>query len=135
MAELVRRCEQAWARVAVEVGRMLPFGRTVDCDVHRRLRLSEQGFPPRMAASLPARPAWKPYLYKGKQQVRLDVVETVTAVGSGQKGCPDAEHERWAVFGTVTCAAAVSGLPELRISFSSPRKVRIDFITKNSGFT
>eukprot|EP00053_Salpingoeca_punica_P006584 m.61891 g.61891 ORF g.61891 m.61891 type:complete len:461 (+) comp13755_c0_seq1:108-1490(+) len=60
-------------------------------------------------------PAWKPVLFKGKQQVTLTIVETVSAVQYDKPDIPDICR----VSGTVFCKAELEGIPQVSLVFTS----------------
>ncbi|ELR23507.1 adaptor complexes medium subunit family protein [Acanthamoeba castellanii str. Neff] len=63
-----------------------------------------------------SRPAWKPYLYKGKPRLEFMIREEVKASQYDSDTVPDA----WQVHGTIFCKADIEGLPEITVTLSLP---------------
>eukprot|EP00928_Gymnodinium_smaydae_P014383 TRINITY_DN15258_c0_g1_i2.p1 TRINITY_DN15258_c0_g1~~TRINITY_DN15258_c0_g1_i2.p1 ORF type:complete len:739 (+),score=148.48 TRINITY_DN15258_c0_g1_i2:277-2493(+) len=92
----------------------IPFGSPTNTNYHL-LRMVRHGFPNKGEEETRQRsPAWKPYLYKGKQKLRLSIVETVHCMLYGK-----AEYEDDCfIAGTIYCCADVSGIPEIILPIS-----------------
>lgn len=76
--------------------------------------MTRQGFPPTDQVSQ-KRPAWKPYLYKGKQQIEFTIQEAIDCVMYDNPAKPDTYN----VYGRIMCKAELEGLPEVTV-FMSP---------------
>eukprot|EP01133_Synstelium_polycarpum_P007976 gene7976-9371_t len=75
----------------------------------------KSGFPPNETFN-PRRPAWKPFVHKGKQQLDFIISETIQAV---QYDSP-ATTDSCKVFGALFCKADLEGMPEVSAYLTTP---------------
>jgi AP-5 complex subunit mu-1 len=60
------------------------------------------------------RPTWRPYLYRGKQLLRLHIGEEIRAVQYDKHTIKDEFH----IGGRIECEAALEGMPEVTIALT-----------------
>ncbi|KAH7279226.1 hypothetical protein KP509_37G011400 [Ceratopteris richardii] len=70
-------------------------------------------------------PAWKPYLYRGKQRILFTVSEMVSAALYDRDNVPDSIS----IAGQVNCRAELEGLPDVTIPFSYPNSTKLESFT------
>ena len=78
----------------------------------------KQGFP-LTDQLLQKRPAWKPYFFKGKQQIEFRLQESINCVMYDNP----ARTDTWNVSGRIMCKAELEGLPEVTVFISSTQEV------------
>lgn len=67
-------------------------------------------------------PAWKPYLYKGKQRVMLTIHEIINAAMYDRDEIPD----KISVSGQINCRAELEGLPDVSFPLAGSNKAHIE---------
>lgn len=88
----------------------MPFGTLIDLNYSNISAIKANGFS--SAETPPAdrkQPAWKPYLYRGKQRVLFTIHETVNAAMYDRDEIPDSIL----MSGQVNCRAELEGLPDV----------------------
>jgi len=98
---------------------MMPFGTPSDTSMANVKAIKRTGFPPNLPVPLSVdikRPAWKPYLHKGKQRLEFLIREELKASQYDSEAIPNV----WQVHGTIFCKAEIEGLPEITVSLSIP---------------
>ncbi|XP_059632605.1 AP-5 complex subunit mu [Cornus florida] len=88
----------------------MPFGTPLDLNYSNISAIKVNGF---TSSDLPPadrrQPAWKPYLYRGKQRVLFTIIETVHAAMYDRDEIPDSIS----ISGQVNCRAELEGLPDV----------------------
>eukprot|EP01090_Pellita_catalonica_P023347 TRINITY_DN9553_c0_g1_i1.p1 TRINITY_DN9553_c0_g1~~TRINITY_DN9553_c0_g1_i1.p1 ORF type:complete len:472 (+),score=52.33 TRINITY_DN9553_c0_g1_i1:1-1416(+) len=117
---------QQMAQVQTYISAMMPFGSPVDTNL-ANIENIHNGFPAQ--EDLPQglkRPAWKPYLYKGKQRMRFVVRENIQAAQYDDKAISDT----WNVHGTILCCADLENLPEVTVEVDLPKDpaIKVEYI-------
>ncbi|KAG6668253.1 hypothetical protein CIPAW_01G157200 [Carya illinoinensis] len=88
----------------------MPFGTPLDLSHSNIFTIKVNGF---SSSDLPPpdlkQPAWKPYLYKGKQRMLFTVHETIHAAMYDRDEIPD----NISVSGQINCRAELEGLPDV----------------------
>ncbi|KAL5541720.1 hypothetical protein UlMin_009430 [Ulmus minor] len=88
----------------------MPFGTPLDLNYSNIFSMKVNGF---SASDLPPsdlkQPAWKPYLYKGKQRVFFTIHEIVNAAMYDRDEIPDS----LSISGQINCRAELEGLPDV----------------------
>ncbi|KAF5465591.1 hypothetical protein F2P56_015580 [Juglans regia] len=88
----------------------MPFGTPLDLSYSNIFTIKVNGF---SSSDLPPpdlkQPAWKPYLYKGKQRMLFTVHETIHAAMYDRDEIPD----NISVSGQINCRAELEGLPDV----------------------
>ncbi|KAG6593929.1 AP-5 complex subunit mu [Cucurbita argyrosperma subsp. argyrosperma] len=101
----------------------MPFGTPLDLSYSNIFSIKANGFsssdPP--PADL-KQPAWKPYLYKGKQRVLLTIHEIINAAMYDRDEIPD----KISVSGQINCRAELEGLPDVSFPLAGLNKARIE---------
>lgn len=70
-------------------------------------------------------PAWKPYLYKGKQRILFTIHETIHAAMYDR----DEISDTMSVSGQINCRAELEGLPDVSFPLSGLNKAHIEFLS------
>ncbi|XP_052190908.1 AP-5 complex subunit mu isoform X2 [Diospyros lotus] len=70
-------------------------------------------------------PAWKPYLYKGKQRIIFTIHEAVHAAMYDRDDLPDT----LSIFGQVNCRAELEGLPDVSFPMTGLDMARIEVLS------
>ncbi|KAH9608909.1 hypothetical protein KSS87_017026 [Heliosperma pusillum] len=70
-------------------------------------------------------PAWKPYLYRGKQRMLLTICETINAAMYDRDEIPDSIS----VAGLVNCRAELEGLPDVSFPLSGLNNSNIEVLS------
>ncbi|XP_048440449.1 AP-5 complex subunit mu [Pyrus x bretschneideri] len=88
----------------------MPFGTPLDLSFPNIVSIRVNGF---SSSDLPPadlkQPAWKPYLYKGRQRILFSVHETVHAALYDRDEIPDSIS----ISGQINCRAELEGLPDV----------------------
>ncbi|GAA0156426.1 hypothetical protein LIER_13931 [Lithospermum erythrorhizon] len=88
----------------------MPFGTLIDLNYSNISAIKANGF---SSAEVPPldrkQPAWKPYLFRGKQRVLFTIHETVYAAMYDRDEIPD----NISISGQVNCRAELEGLPDV----------------------
>lgn len=108
---------------------MLPvshIGTPLDLSYSNLTAIRTNGFSP---ADVPPadckQPAWKPYLYKGKQRLLFTVHETVNAAMYDRDEIPDS----LSILGQVNCRAELEGLPDVLFPLTGLDSKRIEILS------
>jgi len=70
-------------------------------------------------------PAWKPYLYRGKQRILFTIYETINAAMYDHDEIPDSIS----ITGLVNCRAELEGLPDVSFPLSGLNSSRIEVLS------
>ncbi|KAI5654200.1 hypothetical protein M9H77_31387 [Catharanthus roseus] len=70
-------------------------------------------------------PAWKPYLYRGKQRILFTIHETVHAAMYDRDEIPDSIS----ISGQVNCRAELEGLPDVSFPLSGLESARVELLS------
>uniref|UniRef100_A0A9I9DN44 MHD domain-containing protein n=1 Tax=Cucumis melo TaxID=3656 RepID=A0A9I9DN44_CUCME len=101
----------------------MPFGTPLDLSYTNIFSIKVNGFsssdPPPADVK---QPAWKPYLYKGKQRVILTIHEIINAAMYDRDEIPD----KISVSGQINCRAELEGLPDVSFPLAGSNKARIE---------
>ncbi|KAF8023838.1 hypothetical protein BT93_F1118 [Corymbia citriodora subsp. variegata] len=104
----------------------MPFGTPLDLNASNIFTIKLNGF---SSADLPPadvkQPAWKPYLYKGKQKILFTIHETVAAALYDRDEIPDSIS----VSGQVNCRAELEGLPDVSLPLTGLNSSRIESLS------
>ncbi|XP_013681567.2 AP-5 complex subunit mu isoform X1 [Brassica napus] len=104
----------------------MPFGTPLDLSLSNIFAMKANGFssaePPHQDLK---QPAWKPYLYKGKQRLLFTIHETINAAMYDRDEIPDSVS----VAGQINCRAELEGLPDVSFPLAGLSKARIDSIS------
>lgn len=104
----------------------MPFGTPLDLNASNIFTIKLNGF---SSADLPPadvkQPAWKPYLYKGKQKILFTIHETVAAALYDRDEIPDSIS----VSGQVNCRAELEGLPDVSLPLIGLNSNRIESLS------
>eukprot|EP00249_Psilotum_nudum_P020198 c27600_g1_i1 orf=232-2142(+) len=104
----------------------MPFGTPLDLSVLNLSSLRINGF---SALDIPPtdqkQPAWKPYLYKGKQKILLTIAETVTAALYDR----DDVLDMLSLSGQINCRADLEGIPDVSLSIACPSSTKYESFT------
>ncbi|ONK61661.1 uncharacterized protein A4U43_C08F32270 [Asparagus officinalis] len=101
----------------------MPFGTPLDLNISNNFAIRMTGF---STSDLPPadlkQPAWKPYLYKGRQRILFTIHETIYASMYDREEILDAIS----VSGQVNCRAELEGLPDVSFPLMGLRFARVD---------
>ncbi|KAL1372599.1 hypothetical protein HN51_002718 [Arachis hypogaea] len=101
----------------------MPFGTPLDLNYSNIFNIKANGF---SASDLPPadqkQPAWKPYLYKGKQRVLFTIHETVHAALYDRDEIPDIIS----ISGQLNCRADLEGLPDVSLPLSGVNTANLE---------
>jgi len=89
--------------------KIAPFGKPMDTNMSNICSMVRMGFPSMDSVGTTKRPAWKPYLYKGKQKVEFLVQDRIQCVQYDKEKIPDV----WNVSGSIMCKADLENFPEV----------------------
>ncbi|KAN0047989.1 hypothetical protein ACTA71_002380 [Dictyostelium dimigraforme] len=87
---------------------IIPFGQPIDTNFNNVKAMIRQGFPS-VETFQQKRPAWKPFLHKGKQQLDFIISETIQCILYDNPSIPDVSK----VSGSLFCKADLEGMPEV----------------------
>uniref|UniRef100_A0A5B7B9A0 Putative AP-5 complex subunit mu isoform X2 n=1 Tax=Davidia involucrata TaxID=16924 RepID=A0A5B7B9A0_DAVIN len=108
------------------VSSSMPFGTPLDLSYSNISAIKTYGFAP---SDLPPadrkQPAWKPYLYKGKQRMLFTIQETVHAAMYDRDEIPDSIS----ISGQVNCRAELEGLPDVSFPLTGLDTTRIEVLS------
>ncbi|KAI4369601.1 hypothetical protein MLD38_018026 [Melastoma candidum] len=94
------------------IGYAMPFGTPLDLSASNIYSIKSNGF---SSSDLPPadtkQPAWKPYLYKGKQRILFTIFETINAAMYDRDEIPD----NISVSGQINCRAELEGMPDVSL--------------------
>ncbi|KFK40452.1 hypothetical protein AALP_AA3G374900 [Arabis alpina] len=104
----------------------MPFGTPLDLSLSNMFAIKANGFssadPPPQELK---QPAWKPYLYKGKQRLLFTIHETVNAAMYDRDEIPDSVS----VAGQINCRAELEGLPDVSFPLAGLSTAHIEAIS------
>ncbi|AEC07071.1 clathrin adaptor complexes medium subunit family protein [Arabidopsis thaliana] len=104
----------------------MPFGTPLDLSLSNISAMKANGFssadPPPQELK---QPAWKPYLYKGKQRLLFTIHETVSAAMYDRDEIPD----NVSVAGQINCRAELEGLPDVSFPLAGLSTAHIEAIS------
>jgi AP-5 complex subunit mu-1 len=108
------------------IGGAMPFGTPLDLNPINLAAVRSTGF---SSLDVPPtelkQPAWKPYLYRGKQRMVFTVLEEVTAALYDR----DDVEDSISLAGQLLCRADMEGLPEISLQLHCPSSSHFDAIT------
>ncbi|OIW00048.1 hypothetical protein TanjilG_26385 [Lupinus angustifolius] len=101
----------------------MPFGTPLDLNYSNIFTIKGNGF---SASDLPPadqkQPAWKPYLFKGKQRMLFTIHETVHAALYDRDDIPDIIS----VSGQINCRADLEGLPDVSFPLAGLKTANLE---------
>ncbi|OWM78521.1 hypothetical protein CDL15_Pgr016245 [Punica granatum] len=104
----------------------MPFGTPLDLSYTNIFAIKVNGF---SSTDLPPtdikQPAWKPYLYKGKQRILFTILETVNAAMYDRDEIPDSIS----VSGQINCRAELEGVPDVSFPLNELAVGRIESLS------
>ncbi|XP_028759870.1 AP-5 complex subunit mu [Neltuma alba] len=104
----------------------MPFGTPLDLNYPNIFTIKANGF---SASDLPStdqkQPAWKPYLYKGKQRILFTIHETVNAALYDRDEIPD----NISVSGQVNCRAELEGMPDVSLPLAGLNTTKVEVLS------
>lgn len=102
------------------------IGTPLDLSYSNMSAIKTTGFSP---ADMPPadrkQPAWKPYLYRGKQRILFTIHETVHAAMYDRDEIPDSIS----VSGQVNCRAELEGLPDVSLPLTGLDSTRVESLS------
>ncbi|PON36540.1 Mu domain containing protein [Parasponia andersonii] len=104
----------------------IPFGTPLDLSYSNIFSMKVNGF---SASDMPPSdlklPAWKPYLYRGKQRVLLTIHEIVHAAMYDRDEIPDSIS----ISGQINCRAELEGLPDMSFPLAGMNTNHIEVLS------
>ncbi|KAH6755531.1 clathrin adaptor complexes medium subunit family protein [Perilla frutescens var. hirtella] len=104
----------------------MPFGTPLDLSYANISAVKTAGF---SSADVPPadrkQPAWKPYLYRGKQRILFTIHDTVHAAMYDRDEIPDSIT----ISGQVNCRAELEGLPDVSLPLTWLDSARVESLT------
>ncbi|KAK6117287.1 hypothetical protein DH2020_048958 [Rehmannia glutinosa] len=104
----------------------MPFGTPLDLSYSNISAIKTTGF---SSADMPPadrkQPAWKPYLYRGKQRILFTIHDTVHAAMYDRDEIPDCIT----ISGQVNCRAELEGLPDVSFPLTGLDTARVQSLT------
>ncbi|KAL9224577.1 hypothetical protein vseg_000598 [Gypsophila vaccaria] len=104
----------------------MPFGTLLDLNYSNISAIKLNGF---SSSDMPPadvkQPAWKPYLYRGKQRMLFTISETVNAAMYDRDEIPDSIS----VAGLVNCRAELEGLPDVSFPLSGLNNSHVEVLS------
>ncbi|XP_048235259.1 AP-5 complex subunit mu [Ricinus communis] len=104
----------------------MPFGTPLDLNFSNVFAIKANGF---SSSDLPPsdlkQPAWKPYLYKGKQRILFTVHETVHAAMYDR----DEISDTISISGQINCRAELEGLPDVSLPLTGLNKAHVEVLS------
>ncbi|XP_058084136.1 AP-5 complex subunit mu isoform X1 [Magnolia sinica] len=106
----------------------MPFGTPLDLNYSNISAIKANGF---SSSDLPPadlkdkQPAWKPYLYRGKQRILFAIHETVYAAMYDRDEIPDVIS----ISGQVNCRAELEGLPDVTFPLTGLNTAHIEVLS------
>ncbi|CAI0466484.1 unnamed protein product [Linum tenue] len=104
----------------------MPFGTPLDLNYLNIFSIKANGF---SSSDLPPadvkQPAWKPYLYKGKQKILFTVHETINAAMYDRDDISDTIS----VAGQINCRAELDGLPDVSLPLTGLNKSNVEVLS------
>ncbi|EFA76851.1 hypothetical protein PPL_09603 [Heterostelium album PN500] len=105
-----------YPELQVYFANIIPFGQPTDSNFNNIKTMIKSGFPSNEVFT-PRRPAWRPFLHKGKQQLDFIISETVQVIQYDSQTVPD----QIKVFGSLFCKAELEGQPEVSAYITTPQ--------------
>ncbi|KAK1436028.1 hypothetical protein QVD17_01803 [Tagetes erecta] len=104
----------------------MPFGTPMDLSYSNITAIRTTGFSPADVSPVDSKqPAWKPYLYKGKQRLLFTIHEVINAAMYDRDEIPDT----LSVLGQVNCRAELEGLPDVLFPLNGLDSKRIEILS------
>ncbi|MQM13884.1 hypothetical protein Taro_046810 [Colocasia esculenta] len=104
----------------------MPFGTPLDLNYANIAAIKLNGFSSSDVPPLDLKqPAWKPYLYKGKQRMLFTIHEIVHAAMYDRDEIPDAIS----ISGQVNCRAELEGLPDVSFPLTGLNTARVEVLS------
>ncbi|KAL8524823.1 hypothetical protein ACS0TY_014437 [Phlomoides rotata] len=104
----------------------MPFGTPLDLSYSNISAIKTTGF---SSADMPPadrkQPAWKPYLFRGKQRILFTIHDTVHAAMYDRDEIPDSIK----ISGQVNCRAELEGLPDVSLPLTWLDTARVESLT------
>ncbi|KAG1365427.1 AP-5 complex subunit mu [Cocos nucifera] len=104
----------------------MPFGTPLDLNISNISAIKTNGF---SSADLPPsdlkQPAWKPYLYKGKQRILFTIHEFINAALYDRDEIPDAIS----ISGQLNCKAELEGLPDVSLPLTGLKSAHVEILS------
>ncbi|CAM0949909.1 unnamed protein product [Alopecurus aequalis] len=100
----------------------MPFGTPQDLNYGNVTSIRTTGFTADPLPSDQKQPAWKPYLYKGRQRTLFSSLETINAALYDR----DDVSDFLSVSGQVTCRAELEGLPDVSLPLTGLKAARVE---------
>ncbi|WOL18804.1 hypothetical protein Cni_G27601 [Canna indica] len=108
------------------ISNSMPFGTPVDLNFSNISAIKVNGF---SSSDLPPtelkQPAWKPYLYKGKQRMLFMIHETINAAMYDRDEIPD----YISISGQVNCRADLEGLPDVSLPLNGMKNMSMEILS------
>uniref|UniRef100_A0A2P2J6L1 MHD domain-containing protein n=1 Tax=Rhizophora mucronata TaxID=61149 RepID=A0A2P2J6L1_RHIMU len=104
----------------------MPFGTPLDLNYSNIFSIKANGFS--SSDTPPAdlkQPAWKPYLYKGKQRILFTIHETVNAAMYDREEISDTIS----IAGQINCRAELEGLPDVSLPLTGLNKAHVEVLS------
>lgn len=110
----------------IEIFDIFCIGTPVDLSYSNIFAIKVNGFP---SSELPPQdlkqPAWKPYLYKGKQRLLFTIHETVHAAMYDRDEIPDS----LSVSGQINCRAELEGMPDVSFPLTGLNSAHVEVLS------
>ncbi|GAB2210322.1 hypothetical protein Droror1_Dr00015586 [Drosera rotundifolia] len=104
----------------------MPFGTPLDLNYSNISAAKTHGF---SSSDIPPaevkQPAWKPYLYRGKQRMLFTIYETIDAAMYDRYEIPDS----LSVTGQVNCRAELEGLPDVSFRMTGMSNASVELLS------
>ncbi|KAL5206521.1 hypothetical protein ABZP36_034730 [Zizania latifolia] len=100
----------------------MPFGTPQDLNYANVTSIRTMGFSADPLPTDQKQPAWKPYLYKGRQRTLFSSLETLNAALYDR----DDVQDFLSVSGQVTCRAELEGLPDVSLPLSGLKAAHVE---------
>ncbi|CAN1854149.1 AP-5 complex subunit mu [Linum perenne] len=110
------------------ISNSMPFGTPLDLNYLNIFAIKANGF---SSSDLPPadlkQPAWKPYLYKGKQRILFTIHETIHAAMYDRDDISDTIS----VAGQINCRAELEGIPDVSVPLTGLNKSHVEVLSFN----
>ncbi|KAL6623313.1 hypothetical protein ACP70R_033192 [Stipagrostis hirtigluma subsp. patula] len=100
----------------------MPFGTPQDLNYANVTSIRTTGLSADPLPTDQKQPAWKPYLYKGRQRILFTSLETINAALYDRDDVPDF----LSVSGQVTCRAELEGLPDVSLPLTGLKAAHVE---------
>lgn len=104
----------------------MPFGTPLDLNYSNISTIKLNGF---SSSDIPPtdikQPAWKPYLFRGKQRMLFTIYETINAAMYDHDEIPDS----LSITGQVNCRAELEGLPDVSFPMTGLNSSRVEVLS------